>query len=49
MELDNFCYMPWHGMAIAANGNIKPCCQWSGSLGKIESVNIADSYINNKK
>ena len=41
--------MPWHGMAITANGNIKPCCQWSGSLGKTESVNIADTYINNKK
>lgn len=41
--------MPWHGMAIAANGNIKPCCQWSGSLGKVESVNVADTYINSKK
>ncbi len=41
--------MPWHGIAIAANGNIKPCCQWSDSLGKVEHTNVADAYINSKK
>jgi len=46
--MNKFCYMPWHGLTITANGDIKPCCQWRGSLGKVSSVNIASIYNNNK-
>ncbi len=41
--------MPWHGLAVAANGNIKPCCQWSDSLGKVEKVNLVDVYKKHPK
>lgn len=41
--------MPWHGLAIAANGNIKPCCQWSGSLGKVEQTDLVEEFKNNPK
>ena len=41
--------MPWHGLAIAANGNIKPCCQWGSSLGKVENVNIVDVFKKHPK
>lgn len=46
---DNFCHMPWHGLAVAANGNIKPCCQWSGSLGKVEQQNLVEEFKHNPK
>lgn len=36
--------MPWHGLAVAANGNIKPCCQWSGSLGKVGQDSIIEVF-----
>ena len=48
-ENDNFCYMPWHGLAVAANGNIKPCCQWSDNLGKVEKVDLVDVYKTHPK
>ncbi len=25
--MSRFCYMPWYGLTLAANGNVKPCCQ----------------------
>ena len=41
----NFCSMPWFGLAIAANGNIKPCCQYYGGAGNTQSNdNIVDTY-----
>ena len=48
-EKNNFCKMPWHGLAVAANGNIKPCCQWSSNLGKVGEADIVDSFKNNPK
>ena len=27
--------MPWHGLAIAANGNIKPCCQYTSGVERV--------------
>lgn len=41
--------MPWHGLAIAANGSIKPCCQWTGSLGKVDETDIVEQFKNNNK
>ena len=29
MSEDKMCYMPWHGITLSANGDIKPCCQFS--------------------
>jgi radical SAM protein with 4Fe4S-binding SPASM domain len=49
MKSENFCYMPWHGLAVAANGDIKPCCQWKDNLGKVDNVNIVDTFKNNHK
>jgi len=46
---DNFCFMPWHGLAVAANGNIKPCCQWEGSIGKVGAVNIPEQFKRSSK
>lgn len=40
--------MPWHGLAITASGDIKPCCQWRGSLGKVSSNNLSSIYNNDK-
>jgi MoaA/NifB/PqqE/SkfB family radical SAM enzyme len=40
--------MPWHGLAITASGDIKPCCQWRGSLGKVSSNNLSSTYNNDK-
>lgn len=36
--------MPWHGLAVAANGNIKPCCQWTGSMGKVEDTSLVEAF-----
>jgi radical SAM protein with 4Fe4S-binding SPASM domain len=41
---DKFCYMPWHGLAVAANGNIKPCCQWTGSMGKVGDTSLVEAF-----
>lgn len=46
---DNFCYMPWHGLAIAANGGVKPCCQWHGNLGKVDEVNLVEQFKSHPK
>jgi len=46
---DNFCYMPWHGLAVTANGNIKPCCQWHGSIGSASKDSIVSQYIESPK
>lgn len=27
--MDKFCYMPWNAITLSANGDIKPCCQFS--------------------
>jgi len=40
--------MPWHGLAITANGDIKPCCQWRGSLGKVTDNELSNVYNNQK-
>lgn len=40
--------MPWHGLAITASGDIKPCCQWRGTLGKVSSNNLSSIYNNDK-
>lgn len=48
-KYESFCKMPWHGLAISANDNIKPCCQFKGSLGTASKDNIIDSFINNEK
>lgn len=46
---NNFCHMPWHGLAVAANGNIKPCCQWQDSIGTTTKDKIVDRFVNSKK
>jgi radical SAM protein with 4Fe4S-binding SPASM domain len=46
--MSKFCYMPWHGLAITASGDIKPCCQWRGTLGKVSSNNLSSIYNNDK-
>lgn len=44
---NNFCSMPWFGLAIAANGNIKPCCQYHGGAGNTQNNdNIIETYKN---
>jgi MoaA/NifB/PqqE/SkfB family radical SAM enzyme len=45
----NFCYMPWHGLAVAADSSIKPCCQWRDSLGEIGKVDLVEEWKYNKK
>jgi radical SAM protein with 4Fe4S-binding SPASM domain len=45
----NMCYMPWHGLAVAANGNIKPCCQWEGNLGKVGEQDIVETFKTHPK
>ena len=47
-SLDNFCYMPWYGLAIAANGNIKPCCQYKGGVANTLDSDIIEEYNNDK-
>jgi radical SAM protein with 4Fe4S-binding SPASM domain len=44
-----FCKMPWHAITITANDNIKPCCQFRGSIGTASKDNIIDNFINNPK
>lgn len=46
---DNRCYMPWHGLAVAANGNIKPCCQWGDNLGKVGKQDIVETFKTHPK
>ena len=46
--MSNFCYMPWHGLTISAAGDVKPCCQWRGSLGKVSSNTLSSIYNNEK-
>lgn len=49
MKDDNFCYMPWHGLTITANGEIKPCCQWKDQLGTIENADIVETFKSHPK
>jgi len=46
---DNFCYMPWHGLAVAANGAVKPCCQWRDSIGDIDDIDVIEAWKYDKK
>lgn len=48
-QKESFCKMPWHGLALTANDNIKPCCQFHGSLGIPSKDNIIDSFVNSPK
>ncbi len=48
-KTSNFCHMPWHGLAVTANGNIKPCCQWSGSIGSAKKDSIVEQFVNSPK
>lgn len=46
---DKFCYMPWYGLTVAANGNIKPCCQYKGSIANTaDAVDIRKAYNSTK-
>jgi MoaA/NifB/PqqE/SkfB family radical SAM enzyme len=39
--------MPWRSVAITASGEIKPCCQWHGSLGKFNNTTISNALQTN--
>lgn len=43
---DKFCYMPWHAITLSANGDIKPCCQFSnkGRRANTEHPTIMENY-----
>ena len=43
---DNMCYMPWHGICLSANGDIKPCCQYSnkGKKPNTEHETIVENF-----
>jgi len=46
MNQDKFCYMPWHAITLTANGDIKPCCQFSnkGRLPNTEHATIMENF-----
>ena len=45
LDQKNFCSMPWFGLAIGANGNIKPCCQYKNGAGNTQqNDNIVETY-----
>jgi len=47
IKSSNWCWMPWHALAITASGNVKPCCQYRNAVEKIEpGVDIASAYNN---
>lgn len=48
-QYESFCKMPWHGLAVSANDNIKPCCQFHGSLGTASKDGIVDRFVNSEK
>ena len=46
MNQTKFCYMPWHAITLTANGDIKPCCQFSnkGRLPNTEHETIMENF-----
>jgi radical SAM protein with 4Fe4S-binding SPASM domain len=44
--MSKFCYMPWHAITLSANGDIKPCCQFSnkGRLPNTEHDTIMENF-----
>ena len=43
---DKMCYMPWHAITLSANGDIKPCCQFSnkGRRPNTEHDSIMENF-----
>ena len=37
--------MPWHAVAITANGHIKPCCQWRDNYGSLKNVPLDVAFV----
>ena len=44
--MNKFCYMPWHAITLSANGDIKPCCQFSnkGRMPNTEHETIMENF-----
>ena len=44
--MNKFCYMPWHAITLSANGDIKPCCQFSnkGRMPNTEHDTIMENF-----
>jgi radical SAM protein with 4Fe4S-binding SPASM domain len=44
--MDKFCHMPWNAITLSANGDIKPCCQFSnkGRLPNTQHETIMENY-----
>ena len=44
--MSKFCYMPWHAVTLSANGDIKPCCQFTnrGRKPNTEHPTIMENY-----
>ena len=42
---DKFCHMPWHAITLSANGDIKPCCQFSsGGTPNTQHATIMENF-----
>lgn len=44
METVKDCHYPWTWMMITADGNVKPCCFSSGSLGNLEKKSVDEIW-----
>ena len=44
--MSKFCYMPWHAITLSANGDIKPCCQFTnrGRRPNTEHPTIMENF-----
>jgi len=44
--MSKFCYMPWNAITLTANGDIKPCCQFSnkGRMPNTEHNTIMENF-----
>jgi radical SAM protein with 4Fe4S-binding SPASM domain len=44
METVKDCHYPWTWMMVTADGNVRPCCFASGSLGNLNSASAEDIW-----
>lgn len=44
METVKDCHYPWTWMMVTADGNVRPCCFASGSLGNLNSASAEEIW-----
>jgi len=43
-NVDSFCVMPWINLHVATDGAISPCCEFDGSIGRVQAQGMNGAW-----